>query len=49
MMFLGILLTTAGFILLFGLIIAYAPWLMMVLCVGALLVCIWSITDNLID
>jgi hypothetical protein len=48
MMLLGIIAITAGSVLLIRLIVTYAPWLIVVFCVGLLLTMIWLLTDHLI-
>jgi hypothetical protein len=48
-MFLGVIAITSGIILLMALIVAYSPWLMLILCVGLLLVCVWVLTGDLVE
>jgi hypothetical protein len=48
MMLLGIIAIAAGSVLLIGLIVTYAPWLIVVFCGGGLLIMIWLLTDHLI-
>ena len=45
----GIVAIVAGIILLIGLMVKYAPWLIMPLCVGLLLVIMWRMTGDLIE
>jgi hypothetical protein len=45
----GIVAIVAGIFLLIGLMVTYAPWLIIPLCVGLLLAIMWRMTGDLIE
>ena len=45
----GIIAIVAGIFILIGLMVTYAPWLIIPLCVGLLLAIMWKMTGDLIE
>ena len=45
----GIVAIVAGIFILIGLMVTYAPWLIIPLCVGLLLVIMWKMTGDVIE
>ena len=45
----GIVAIVAGIFLLIGLMVTYAPWLIIPLCIGLLLAIMWRMTGDVIE